>query len=133
MDDTKESTGSTGPTKSIQPKASNKLTLLMRLHWKGRLPLVISYWVVGWLLQAVVVLGVLSGAAFLGRTVGHGLVWLWICCVFLAVFLVWNMVGVWRSATAYEQASNRPWGTLAKLGVIIGIVRLLYEVFTAFR
>lgn len=107
MDDTTEATGSTGstsPTESIQPKATNKLTLLMRLHWKGLLPLVISYWVVGWLLQAVVVLGALSGAAFLGRRLATA----WSGCGSVVFFLPFSWCGTWWVSGVQPQPMSRP-------------------------
>jgi hypothetical protein len=100
-------------------------------HWRGELSLPKSYWVNG------VVFGLLVGAAV--ASVGYGvnsrgeaqpvmwfatLIGTW---VVIALFTMWQAVGVWRSATSYKAGGNRFWGGLAKTVTVLGVLNLAYN------
>jgi hypothetical protein len=107
-------------------------------HWRGELSLPVSYWVNGVLIGiglAVVALatvygiaGGMQGSPNLPRTLG-----VLILCAFAVdvVHIVWGGVGVWRSATHY-QAQGRPavWAILAKIAVVLGVLRTIVESFS---
>lgn len=100
-------------------------------HWRGELSLPKSYWVNG------LVFGLVVGAAV--ASVGYGVnrsgeaqpvVWFvtligtW---VVIALFTMWQAVGVWRSATRYKAGGNHFWGGLAKTVTVLGVINLAYN------
>jgi ATP-dependent protease ClpP protease subunit len=100
-------------------------------HWRGELSLPKSYWVNG------VVFGLIVGAAV--ASIGYGVnsrgeaqpvVWMvtliatW---VIVALFTMWQAVGVWRSATNYKAGGKRFWGGLAKTVTVLGVVNLAFN------
>jgi hypothetical protein len=103
-------------------------------HWRGELSLPLSYWVNGTLC------GVLSGLfiAGLGALIyregeARPLVWLislstvWFLIVVLAI---WQLVGIWRSATHYQQNGKRFWGGVAKALMVLGGLQVVFSFFT---
>jgi hypothetical protein len=103
-------------------------------HWRGELSLPLSYWVNGTLC------GVLSGLfiAGLGALIyregeARPLVWLislttvWFLIVVLAI---WQLVGIWRSATHYQQNGRRFWGGVAKALMVLGGLQVVFSFFT---
>ncbi|SDO06582.1 hypothetical protein SAMN05444050_3127 [Afipia sp. GAS231] len=100
-------------------------------HWRGELSLPKSYWVNG------LVFGLIVGAAI--ASIGYGvnsrgeaqpMVWLvtlvgsW---VIVALFTMWQAVGVWRSATRYKASGKHFWGGLAKTVTVLGVINLAYN------
>lgn len=100
-------------------------------HWRGELSLPKSYWVNG------IVFGLIVGAAV--ASIGYGVnsrgearpvVWLvtliatW---VIVALFTMWQAVGVWRSATNYKASGKHFWGGLAKTVTVLGVVNLAFN------
>jgi uncharacterized membrane protein len=103
-------------------------------HWRGELSLPLSYWVNGTLC------GVLSGLfiAGLGALIyregeARPLVWLislttvWFLIVVLSI---WQVVGIWRSATHYQQNGRRFWGGVAKALMVLGGLQVVFSFFT---
>jgi hypothetical protein len=103
-------------------------------HWRGELSLPLSYWVNGTLC------GVLSGLfiAGLGALIyregeARPLIWLislstvWLLIVVLAI---WQLVGIWRSATHYQQNGKRFWGGVAKALMVLGGLQVVFSFFT---
>ena len=103
-------------------------------HWRGELSLPLSYWVNGTLC------GVLSGLFIAGLGVliyregeARPLVWLislttvWFLIVVLAI---WQVVGIWRSATHYQQNGRRFWGGVAKALMVLGGLQVVFSFFT---
>jgi hypothetical protein len=100
-------------------------------HWRGELSLPKSYWVNG------VVFGLFVGAAVASigygvnsRGEGQPVVWLvtlvgsW---VIVALFTMWQAVGVWRSATRYRAGGRYFWGGLAKGVTVLGVLNLAFN------
>jgi hypothetical protein len=100
-------------------------------HWRGELPLWVSYWIIslvaGFGVLAVVV--VLS-AAFASKSGYYPLsifatfTGTWTCIVIL---VTWQLIGTWRSAERYKviragQGRSGFWGGLAQVMVILGIL-----------
>lgn len=105
-----------------------------RLHWRGLLPLKVSYWV-----NAVLV-GKL-GAFFLDELLGprspvhDGSAGVhiaarsaWMCAN--AGLFVWCVVGAWRSATIYSQEDPHSWGAVAKGALFIASVLWALKIAT---
>lgn len=102
-------------------------------HWRGELPLWVSYWIFGFLVNVVIL--VISGvgaelfngnASFQPRSIFVTSVAIW--GLVLSVTL-WQVVGVWRSATHYAGAcaklgKNAVWGGFAKVAMALGVLRL---------
>jgi hypothetical protein len=89
-------------------------------NWRGELPLWVSYWVVGWLGRATVLLMTSVVGASLSPRTGFG-PWtlfaataaLWVT---IALISCWQLVGIWRSASRVGRTSF--WAGLAKLSVV---------------
>lgn len=95
---------------------------IMRRHWEGNLDLGTSFWVFGYLGQIVViVVSVLLSEMFLQRTRNDALmaVVLYSCWGTIFVYAVWQVVGVWRSATKTKMRGSILWGGLAQFFVLI--------------
>ena len=96
-------------------------------HWRGDLPLGVSYWVNGLLLSLVATGAVTFAATRIApdiaaapRTFSFLLLALW---PFLTLITVWQLVGIWRSSNKHvARNGKRSWANLAKLAVIFGLV-----------
>jgi hypothetical protein len=98
-------------------------------HWRGELPLWISYWIVNFVGNVcAVVVTVLIAACFAAESgyyplsVFASFTVTWACILVLAC---WQLVGTWRSAkrytsTRHQQGRHVLWGRLAQAAVIIG-------------
>lgn len=93
-------------------------------HWRGDFSLPFSYWVIGVLGKAALIVGMSAVGSSerirdLGPT-GSGLVILGIFSLLIAV-VPWQMVGIWRSSSKYRQdGGSALWAGLAKLMVVLG-------------
>jgi hypothetical protein len=94
-------------------------------HWRGELPLPVSYWINSTLLS-IGVLALLTGAPWREyvdqspRLYSAAIAGIW---SLLAVITIWQIVGTWRAANAYAEASRRRlWEVLAKIALIISLV-----------
>lgn len=108
-------------------------------HWRGELPLWVSYWIFGFLVN-VVILGLSAVVAellnvneeFQPRSIFYTSAAIW-GSVLLVV--VWQVVGVWRSATQYAHARSKlgkkaVWGGMAKAAMVLGVLRLAVSIAT---
>ena len=105
--------------------------------WRGEYTLPVSYWVIG-LAFNVATIGAIWGVAFATReqafnpyAIAITLFALW---GVTAIVLVYQSVGVWRSATRYRKAPGRPawrgmWGVAAQLSVLAGIVSFGHQLW----
>lgn len=100
-------------------------------HWRGDLPLGVSYWLIGVALTVLVLLALpllgealgdvdldarASGAAVLGFY------------LFAVALTAWQLVGIWRSAGRHvARGGRRLWARLARVMVVIGVLRALFD------
>ncbi|HEV7775404.1 MAG TPA: ATP-dependent Clp protease proteolytic subunit [Luteibacter sp.] len=93
-------------------------------HWRGELPLWQAYWInlgaVGALLR-VLDAPLLQFLIGVQRPMSRILLLL-VIGLFLGLMLVWQMVGVWRSASRRDDG----WAVLAKVIVVVNILAALY-------
>ena len=113
-----------------QPRAVSHSGWIAR-HWKGQLSLAKSYWLVGVLLSFALVgathaLGYLMANANLSPVTG-GIVGSSTILTMIAI-VVWQLVGIWRSAGNHMRATKRRfWAILARIAVVVGVARALAE------
>jgi hypothetical protein len=103
-------------------------------HWRGELPLWVSYWAINLLGNlCAVVAAILIAAVFGSQTGYHPLsifatfTMIWACVLLLAS---WQLVGTWRSAKHYsstrrQQGRSAVWGVLAQTAVIFGVFTIV--------
>src|SRR5215831_18484249 len=95
-------------------------------HWRGELPLPVSYWVNGSLVA--VMFGVMMSVIPWDDLVSQSpkmyattAIATW--CV-LAITTVWQLVGTWRSAHNYlRQGKSKLWGNGAKIVLVLGFLK----------
>lgn len=93
-------------------------------HWRGHLSLPRSYWLNGFVVNAVLSvlgLGILalerSGQSLRAIAIGF-VVW---GMLFLAL-RIWTLVGIWRSAGRHgARGGSSAWGAIARIMVVLGI------------
>ena len=100
-------------------------------HWRGELSLPVTYWVNGLLVLIVTSVVTLAftelmegGYAPPGAPAAATLLGF---LMLLTSLSVWQMVGIWRSATRHAAKGSALWAVAAKLVVIIGAVRVAAE------
>lgn len=97
--------------------------MLVGAAWRGRLPLWLTYWVLGvggnmGLLAVLVLAWAAAGAApYL----------LWGLYALSLAWFVFVFGAIWRAAGAYR--GPRIWAVLARLGVTVGILRMAAELY----
>ncbi len=105
------------------PKRSNYLVR----HWRGELPLPVSYWVNGILgcLLVAILSGVVSAFDATGGLKAAAAAGILLYALTFAVS-VWQIVGTWRSASNHAgRGGNAAWAGLAKLVLVLGAVNLV--------
>jgi hypothetical protein len=114
-----------------QPRRAHRFNNVIARHWRGELPLWVSYWVFGFLGNLTI--RVLSPAAMAAFKVANNYdpyrIFA-VASVALAgsvLVTIWQLVGVWRSATRYSDIRDRmdkisAYGSLAKLSVVLGFI-----------
>jgi hypothetical protein len=108
-------------------QATGARNYVMR-HWRGELSLPVSYWLNG-ILGGIVLAVVLFAIGFMTHRDGEArpLVWfvsLAIVWLLNAAMVMWQAVGVWRSASRYQQQQRYFWGGLANGLSVLGMVQL---------
>jgi hypothetical protein len=104
-------------------------------HWRGDLSLPVSYWLNG------IVAGLSTGVGvgvllYFTNHDSEARPWLWLLSlvavwIVAVLMMIWQSVGVWRSATRYRQGGRRFWGLAAKIMMVLGAGRLVYSFATA--
>jgi hypothetical protein len=103
-------------------------------HWRGELSLPVSYWVngaLGGLIAGFFVIAV--GEVTHRQGEAQPLTWLISLCaiwLFIVVSAIWQSVGIWRSATHYQQRGRRFWGGTAKVLMVLGGLQVAVSFFT---
>lgn len=123
------------PDQSVFRTPTQSNNFLIR-HWRGQLPLWTSYWIIGFLGNITALLIVLGLNQAFSVDQGYepsailaGLILSWIS---IAVIAIWQLVGVWRSASHYSARNtaiggSSLWGGLAKLAVAFGSLNLFTQ------
>jgi hypothetical protein len=108
---------------AMPPPLPTSRNYLLR-HWRGELSLPMSYWLNGTLggLAAGFAVGLL---AWLTHRQGEAQPLLWLVSLIAswlvaALFLVWQGVGIWRSAVRYRRSGRFFWGGAAQAAVVLG-------------
>ena len=116
-----------------RPQAARSRNYLVQ-HWRGELPLPVSYWLNGTVSGLVVGL-VIGGMAYLINWQGDAepVVWLstliasWILA---ALLTIWQAVGTWRAAIRYRQSGKDFWGGVAQMLTVAGLLVFPYDFAT---
>jgi hypothetical protein len=92
-------------------------------HWRGECSLAVSYWINGWVAAIAIVAFalVVSFAMRGGRQPWLYLAGLLLVWSFVIPVLVWQSVGIWRSAARAKQMQTRQfWPVAAQVMVVLG-------------
>jgi hypothetical protein len=111
------------------------ITGYVRGHWRGSLSLPISFWVNGLLTALVVAVMTVYVTDELDYSDLSETSWmlatLTLYCVSIIISL-WSIVGIWRSATSYQQTGGAlKWSLTTKLLVLVGALGFASEVSRA--
>jgi hypothetical protein len=121
----------TAPADAARPRAN----VIVR-HWRGELPLWVSYWVIGFGGTFAARLAILAVETWMPRApLGPEAAYAAEVALGWAIALtvaVWQVVGTWRSATRYaaarRAAGRRPvWSTLAKAVMVLSVLATLVQ------
>lgn len=100
-------------------------------HWRGELPLGTAFWLNGFLLSLAssgVLLLVMGNWDYLPYETVALIFWAIVVVVFVPLS-VWQVVGIWRSADRHEERGGKPvWAILAKIWIVLGLLRLVVGV-----
>ena len=104
-------------------------------HWRGDLSLPVSYWINGILaslLSIGIVLGFVAYAeSFAPNDVLRVFITLVAIVVLLLLIAVWQLVGIWRSASNHKARGGwRFWAIVAKLMVVLAALRFATDMTT---
>ncbi|MBN7819005.1 hypothetical protein [Bowmanella yangjiangensis] len=101
-------------------------------YWKGQVSLPVSYWVVG----IATTLFVFGLSAFVQMLIGDADgqwqlgVYLLLLFTTLILLVVWQSVGVYRSASKHPQrGGSEVWAAIAKIMVVVGLIRFGVEMY----
>lgn len=95
-------------------------------HWRGELPLPISYFVNGILGGVVVAVIVAATSEFIHATTTPWNIFFGLIITWSSVLLVtaWQCVGIWRSSDAHPSRGGRVfWANTAKVMVVLGLIQ----------
>lgn len=106
-------------------------SLLLR-HWRGELSLPISYWVMSTAATLIVLLlGTIVGALDISDAPRPVAIAILVFIGVAAIIVVWQVVGVWRSARNYLARGGKPiWAQLAMTLVAFAALRFVIDVVT---
>jgi len=114
------------PSASEPPPLPERSNYLVR-HWRGELPLPVSYWVNGILGGVLVAIlsGVVSASDAAGGLKAAVAATILLYAIAFAVS-IWQIVGTWRSASHHaERGGSSAWACIAKLVLVLGTVNLV--------
>jgi hypothetical protein len=125
-----------GPAETAEPVAEGggKRSNYLVRHWRGELSLAKSYWVNGVLLSVALNLGFALLETPLARSgfdLQTGAVAGLLFIGLLAAITLWQLVGIWRSATRSARTSGRRfWPRVAKGLVALNVVGAIFQIGT---
>jgi len=100
-------------------------------HWQGELSLPVTYWIDGFL-ASVFASFVVAVFLEINRPRPNFFALTLLMFVLLVALPIWQVVGIWRSANRYEAKGKVLWAGLAKLSVLVGVARLVWDFTRAF-
>jgi len=114
-----------GIAKTASPAVPTKLPNYFVRHWRGDLSLGVSYWANGFL-GTFFVLFAANMLVQMRDSVSLQLLAILSLLLYAIVLTatVWQLVGVWRSATKHtSKGGSSGWATAAKVAVVFGVLR----------
>ncbi|WP_441967017.1 hypothetical protein [Microvirga sp. 2MCAF38] len=129
---TPESASTQAAARKSSISGSKQFNNFIARHWRGEFPLWVSYWIFGFVAN----IACLAFATLIGAALSHAngynpigilatIVSVWLG---LALILIWQLVGIWRSANGHiNQKKSSIWAGLAKFAVLAGIARAAME------
>ena len=120
------------PVTEHQTHKANKLNVVS-MHWRGLYPLWISYWVITFVANILLVIVVtviassLSPSGYNPLAVFASFTIIWIAILAVEI---WQVVGVWRAANNYTTrrlsiGKKSPWAAIAKIALAIGVLNFV--------
>lgn len=113
----------------------NHIAMYLKDHWQGNLPLPISFWVNGSLTAVIVAVLTLYVTDKLDYSDLSETAWMIATLILYCVSIiisVWGILGIWRSATSYQQKGGAlKWSLTAKLFALLGALGFASEVSQA--
>jgi hypothetical protein len=102
-------------------------------HWRGDLSLALSFWINGVLVNLVTVAVALVPIIYLERNPQDGNLTILALAVFFivagALLGIWQLVGIWRSASHHVLRGGRKfWSIAAKVVVVLASLRMLKDI-----
>ena len=92
--------------------------------WNGNESLGTSFWVV-YIIGGTIV----SLPAFVLPETSSAVI---VFVLFQFIYLIWAMVGTWRSASKFKPKKNQwAWGTIAQVYIVLSVLRMLFKLATA--
>lgn len=122
------------------PLDPNRRNNFIARYWRGEYSLGVSYWAFGFIgnvALSLFVVGIVlifqAGRGYDPRAIFGSLICIWLV---IAVFVVWQVTGVWRSANrliARRKAAEKRarWATVAKIVVVLGVIVTIKTFFTS--
>jgi hypothetical protein len=112
---------------------STSTNLIVR-HWRGELPLIISFWGVLFFGWAVTLLGLIYLTDVMADSVPESLFFRGFSLAFpyltLPIILSWMMIGTWRSACIFiETGGERFWAITTKITIVILMLRASFDAY----
>jgi len=110
-------------TESIEQPQKRKSNNIIAMHWRGDFSLGVSYWVFGFCLSIFFQL-----IAPLFKSVSYlppkpSALILVSSLLFIIIATVWQLVGIWRSASKHTTRGGKPsWAMITKIAVVIGSI-----------
>jgi hypothetical protein len=99
-------------------------------HWRGEISLPVSYWINGFVGNVFAYLAVTAiiAASDVRENYDPTLGFVAVVGAWSAAFVVllWQTVGIWRSASAYQKTKSF-WGAAAKFVLVVGVLRTIGE------
>jgi hypothetical protein len=121
---------SLGASVSAPPTPGNLRQNYFARHWRGELPLYVSYWLngVGGYIIVTVVVTIVAVIPMLKEEFAPAWALLSVALVWLISLAAvnWQVVGAWKSATNHQiQNPRNAWGAVAKVSLAIAVLRVL--------
>jgi hypothetical protein len=120
------------PATEQQIHETNKLNVVS-MHWRGLYPLWVSYWVITFgatiflFIVATIIASAFSPTGYNPLAIFAALTGIW---VFILAIVIWQVVGVWRSANNYAArrlsiGRKAPWAVVAKIALAFGVLNFV--------